>query len=68
MRDLLRRNPVGDNYDFSRFSNIEAVVCTPHVFYLNTPETLEEISLGEGSTLRRACSIGELTRALTALP
>jgi hypothetical protein len=37
---FLRRNPVGDNYDFSNFDLIQGVVCTPlPVFVMHMPGT-----------------------------
>lgn len=36
----LRRQPRGDNFDFSEFDEIVAVVCTPFVVYSNDERTL----------------------------
>lgn len=63
--DRLRQHPVGDNYDFSSFTRVEAVVCTPHVFYVESDAALEAVPLSRGGTVRRACSIDELSAALS---
>jgi hypothetical protein len=38
-RDI-RLNPVGDNFDLSRFSTVLVIVCTPFVVYSDADETL----------------------------
>jgi hypothetical protein len=34
IKAFFQANPIGDNYDFSQFTEIIAVVCTPSVFYV----------------------------------
>ena len=51
-----RNQPVGDNYDFSSFREIVAVVCTPFSVYTRTRESLAFID----GTLRACASAGEL--------
>jgi len=54
--EFLSKNPVGDNYDFSRYGTIVPVVCTPHVVYVSK-DVLDEFA---ADGLRAACSIDEL--------
>lgn len=51
----LRAQPKGDNFDFSSFSKIIGVVCTPFVVYTDNAEALKEIAPG----LLACVSIGE---------
>jgi hypothetical protein len=60
--DLLK-HPVGSNFDFSNFSSIIAIVCTPTVVYVEDEGALQMIAPG----LRAACSIGELREWLPCL-
>ena len=56
VRQLLFQMPKGDNYDFSRFSSISAVVCTPFPVYTLPGPATEEIAQG----LFACSSAGEL--------
>lgn len=60
----LRRDPVGDNYDFSAFEEICGVVVTPHVMYSRSTETTTVVK----RELRKASSLGELLRFTESLP
>lgn len=53
-------NRSGDNYDFTRFTKIIGVVCTPHVFYVPLGDATKEIEPG----LFAASSIHELRQWL----
>jgi hypothetical protein len=58
---VIRRTPVGDNYDFSSFQEVLGLVCTPFPIY-TTSESLEFVAPG-----LRACASGaELSRWLSA--
>jgi hypothetical protein len=50
-------NPRGDNYDFSWFAEIIAVVCTPSVFYVPMGIATEFVA----DRLFRVSSVGELS-------
>ena len=52
----LNRNPKGDNYDFSSYSEILGVVCTPHTFYVQIGTATDFVA----DKLRAAVSIFEL--------
>lgn len=54
--DDLRRDPCGDNFDFSMLRDMIGVVCTPFVVYSSDADTLAEAVPG----LRRCASAGEL--------
>lgn len=58
--DTLTLNRVGDNYDFSAFSEIAWVVCTPFVVYTTVKSNLEPRKDG----LRTCVSLEELTEWL----
>lgn len=56
----LLNTPIGKNYDFSRYSKIIAIVCTPHIVY-----TESELSLAyEVTELRKAATASELVEWL----
>lgn len=57
----LRTNPVGSNFDFTRYSRILGVVCTPFAIYSSTPATLEFVS----GQLRACTSESELSAWLS---
>lgn len=61
IRKTLLANPIGDNYDFSRFRDIIAVVCTPHIVY--TPIGNATALIYEN--LRSAISATELQKWLS---
>jgi hypothetical protein len=52
----LQKNPVGENYDFSKFERIVGVVCTPFVVYTAAPSSLTPVY----SNLRPVSSLEEL--------
>jgi hypothetical protein len=52
----LSENPVGDNFDFTKYERIVGVVCTPFAVYTSDEQSLS-ISVG---TLRWACSLDEV--------
>lgn len=52
----LSENPVGDNFDFTKYERIVGVVCTPFAVYTSDEQAL---STSVGS-LRWACSVDEL--------
>lgn len=52
----LKRQPTGDNFDFSRFDEIIGVVCTPFVAYSNEDRTLAFVK----PNLRASSSMLEL--------
>ena len=52
----VRLNPVGDNFDFSRFSTVLAIVCTPFVVYSDADGTLAYVD----GNLRSCVSAAEL--------
>jgi hypothetical protein len=54
----LRINPVGENYDFSKFEKIIGVVCTPFVVYTSVVSALKPIY----DNLRPASSLDELVQ------
>jgi hypothetical protein len=54
--DYLEQNPIGPNYDFSKYQDIIPVVCTPQVVYVSSPDTLRSVETG----LRSVCSLSEL--------
>jgi hypothetical protein len=56
-----RRQPTGENYDFSQFDEIIGVVCTPFVAYSNEERTLAFIK----PNLRACSSVLELRDWLT---
>jgi hypothetical protein len=56
IKTLLQSNPVGDNYDFSGFTEIIGVVCTPSVFYVPIGIATERIA----DDLLRVSSADEL--------
>lgn len=60
MIDFFKVNRSGDNYDFTRFTKIIGVVCTPHVFYVPLGDATKEIGPG----LFAASSIHELRQWL----
>ena len=57
IKAFFQSNPVGDNYDFSPFTEIIAVVCTPSVFYV--PIGIATDFVAEG--LLQVSSIDELS-------
>ncbi len=57
---LLRRDPVGDNYDFTGFADIVGVVCTPHVVF----GAWEVVSRYAAIDLRITSSVRELAHWL----
>ena len=61
----IRSNPVGDNYDFSRFERIEGVVVTPHVLFVHAGELLTVRQINNQPPLP-AASIGALRKFLNA--
>ena len=58
--EILRRTPKGDNFDFSGYSTLDVVVCTPFVVYVRNGIATEPIVAG----LHRAVSLRELRRFL----
>jgi hypothetical protein len=58
--ERLRREPVGENFDFSGFQTVIGVVCTPFVVYSSNPETWKIIEEG----LRACVSAQELVKWL----
>ncbi len=58
--NFIRANRKSDNYDFTRFTEIKGVVCTPHAFYLPLGDATKEIEPG----LFAASSIHELRQWL----
>lgn len=51
----LTTSPIGQNYDFSRYTKIIGIVCTPNVVY-----TEDELSLTyEVDNLRKAATVRE---------
>lgn len=58
----LRRQPIGENFDFSRFDEIVGVVCTPFVVYSSEERTLTFVK----PNLRMSSSILELRHWLTS--
>ena len=60
IKNELQNNPCGDNYDFSAYNNIIAVVCTPHVFYSPIGIATE----WENDGIRKVCSLSELNQFL----
>lgn len=56
IRARLKEYPVGDNFDFSVYSDILAVVCTPSIFFVPIGIATEEID----PHLRTVSSLGEL--------
>jgi hypothetical protein len=52
----LKKYPVGDNFDFSAYSDILAVVCTPSIFFVPIGIATDEID----PHLRTVSSLGEL--------
>ncbi len=54
--DVLRKNPVGDNFDFSHFKNIIGVVCTPKIVFVDDEVLKQSAAVG----LPIAVSISEL--------
>jgi len=61
MEDL-RLNPQGDNFDFTEYSKIIGVVCTPFVAYTDNADSLREIEPG----LRACVSVSEFKAWLNA--
>jgi hypothetical protein len=59
---VVRRTPVGDNYDFSSFQEVLGIVCAPFPVYTSTSESLELVAPG----LRACASAAELDRWLSA--
>lgn len=62
LMENLRAQPKGDNFDFTSFSKIIGVVCTPFVVYTDNAEAFKEIAPG----LRACVSVGELRTWLSA--
>lgn len=58
-RELIEE-PSGDNFNFSDFSNVIAVVCSPEPFFTPLGVCTEEATSG----LQVCCSLGELKRFL----
>lgn len=58
--DFIKVKRSGDNYDFTRFTKIIGVVCTPHIFYVPLGDATKEIDPG----LFEASSIHELRQWL----
>lgn len=54
--DYFRRHPIGSNYDFSRFTRIDGIVCTSSVFYVKEGLATQEALPG----LLAASSLSEL--------
>ncbi|WP_349606893.1 hypothetical protein [Cupriavidus sp. DF5525] len=52
----LKREPAGDNFDFSAFTEIVGVVCTPFPIYTCSEQSLRFVKEG----LRASCSAHEL--------
>ncbi|MPW04848.1 hypothetical protein GCT19_04150 [Paraburkholderia sp. CNPSo 3155] len=52
----LNREPAGDNFDFSAFTEIVGVVCTPFPIYTSSEQSLRFVREG----LRASCSAHEL--------
>ncbi len=59
-RKELVEEPTGDNFDFSSFSNVIAVVCSPEPFFTPLGVCTEEASSG----LQLCCSLAELKKFL----
>lgn len=59
--DLLNAQRIGDNFDFSGFTKIVGVVCTPFAVYTSQSRSLE-MSIG---SLRWSSSMDELLKFLT---
>lgn len=59
-RTELIQEPTGDNFDFSGFSNVIAVVCSPEPFFTPIGVCTEEASSG----LQLCCSLAELKKFL----
>lgn len=57
----IRKHPKGLNYDFSQYTEIVPVVCTPTVVYVAAPDALGFVEPG----LRAVCSLNELRTWLT---
>ncbi|MGW0886329.1 hypothetical protein [Streptomyces sp. NPDC002671] len=65
--ETLTTQPVGQNYDFSRFERIVGVVCIPHVPYTPIGRATETLlTTSAGHPLRRVNSYSELSRWLNA--
>ncbi len=60
IKSKLLRNPIGDNYDFSKYKNIIAIVCTPRIFYVPIGQATQY----EEENLRKYSSIEELKKWL----
>lgn len=56
IQDILRKNPIGNNYDISGYKNIFAIVCTPNLFYVPIGIATENQDAG----LLNYCSLNEL--------
>lgn len=56
VRERLKKYPVGDNFNFSVYSDILALVCTPSIFFVPIGIATEEIY----PNLRTVSSLGEL--------
>jgi hypothetical protein len=56
----LHSNPIGNNYNISKYKNLFGVVCTPHVIYSDIETMSAQILPG----LPMACSIIELSQWL----
>jgi hypothetical protein len=67
--DELKVSPVGPNYNFSRFSRIAGIVCTPHVFYVPLGAATQTVVTSPGGVpLRTVSSYSEMDRFLTDWP
>ena len=59
-KEFFKENPVGDNYDFSGYSDIIAIVCTPTVVFVPIGIATEETETG----LRTVSTLNELEKWL----
>ncbi|MDX2214757.1 MAG: hypothetical protein SFY66_15825 [Oculatellaceae cyanobacterium bins.114] len=64
VKETLKQNPVGDNYNFSKYRDILAVVCIPGVVFLHIGSTTEEID----PNLRVVSSLIEIEKWLGINP